>query len=160
MSSRTMRMLRGWRLVLPAAILAASALLFASCAASAPASHITIEMAADQSLAAGAAFDEMNATVVRSASVTVSGNSLDTTTSKSKSFATSNLVFIQPATGDYAIVAVVPLAGGELDYDMSQARFYAVKRASAEAAANDYGMAYSDWQVGAANGSDKFPCCE
>ena len=153
---------RRW-VVLPAVFLAASAfpLLLPACTAALPVSHVAIEIATDQAPVGQATIDETNSTVLRCASFTTDGESLTAMTSKSKTFKATILVFILPATGgDYSLVAVASVTGAEYEYDLSQAKLYAVKRASADAAAHDYGMAYADWQSGAITGSDKFPCCE
>ncbi len=156
------RTLPGGRLILPAVFLAASALLFlGSCGAPAPASQVTLAIAAGDS--SRALIDETTCIVVRCSSLTVDSTSLVVSASKSKSLKVTTLLFVPAATepaGDRVTVLAVPVAGAENEYDLAQAKRYAVTRASAEAAASDFGIAYTDWQAGATSSADRFPCCE
>ncbi len=108
-------------------------------------------------------FGNENSVVLRCGSVDLTGHSIVVTTSKSKNLKATSLVFVSPPAGDAAKevgIAVVPVTGKEYEYDSAQAKFYLVTLASAQSAVNAYGIPFADWQVGAANGSEKFPCCE
>ena len=76
----------------------------------------------------------------------------------------NTLIFVKPFDNQkpeaHIQVAFAPIIGKEYEYDMTQARFYAITPFSAEAAKDKYGIPYSDWQAGACSDSEKFPCCE
>ncbi len=149
-------------------MLSAFLLALASCSGAASATSVALEITPGYSAASGAngtaGFDEAGSFVLRCASFAENEQGITIATSKSKSLKANVLVFIKlPETaGPEADVplAAAPITGKEYEYDMAQAMFYTVTYSSAEAAVRDYGIPYLDWQTGACNSSEKFPCCE
>ncbi len=157
--TRGLELRLGW----PLAAGAMCIVLLASCGAPAPPSSVSLEIVQGSS-APYPAIDETSCVVLRCSSLTVEGNAVVTTTSKSKSFKPTALLFLPASdtqsTADYVVAAAAPVTGTESEYDISQARYFAVKPASAQAVASQQGILFADWQAGAISGSDKFPCCE
>jgi hypothetical protein len=109
-------------------------------------------------------FNEEDCIVLRCSSFTSNEREIVAKVSKSKDLKAITLVFVKlnksATNAKYVQIAVVPITGKEYEYDIAQARFYHVTPSSAEAAVDTYGIPYSDWQYGAVNNSEKFPCCE
>jgi hypothetical protein len=108
-------------------------------------------------------FDETGCIVLRCSTLTVHSNGIQADTSKSKNMKAKILVFINiPGTvgEEYYQAAVAPITGREYEYDMTEASFYTVTAASADTSIFKYGISYADWQAGAINSSESFPCCE
>jgi hypothetical protein len=109
-------------------------------------------------------FEQEGTVVLRCASVVEIGNGIVVKASKSKDMKANFLIFVRPTEAgtstDNIQIALVPITSKEYEYDMAQARFCTVTEASARAALNTYGIPFLDWQTGAVNGSEKFPCCE
>ena len=130
-----------------------------ACGSATAAGSIRLDMVSPQ--VSPAPFDERNSTVLRCASVLEDSGGISITASKSKDMVTSQLLFLQPDSSQGVfLVAVVPVTGKEYEYDMTQAKYYRVTADSASSALDRFGMAYTDWQTGAMNGSEQFPCCE
>lgn len=111
-------------------------------------------------------FDVEGNFVLRCASSANNDHGLVIETSKSKNMKANALVFVKqkhieggrPQTD--VQIAIAPIIGKEYEYDMTQARFYTVTILSAKKAIEAYGIPYLDWQSGACNSSEQFPCCE
>ena len=152
----------GARLVMT---ISAVATLFAliSCRAAASPTVVSLEIAQDKT-ASSEAIDEASCLVLRCSSMEVQGNAIVVGTSKSKSVKATTLLFLPSldngSTEEYVTVAAAPVTGKECEYDLAQARFFAVNTASAEAVAGQHGIPFADWQAGAMSSSEKFPCCE
>jgi len=110
-------------------------------------------------------FNEVDCIVFRCGSFDLNEVGVVAKISKSKNLKATTLVFVKPtqsgdAYADYIQIAAAPVVGKEYEYDMAQAKFYQVTPSSVEAAIDNYGIPYPDWQTGACNDSEKFPCCE
>jgi len=109
-------------------------------------------------------YNEGESYIIRSVSFAENGREITFAPTKSKSFKISTLMFIDSmeradSDGNVSIVAV-PVSGAESEYDLKQGKTYMIQESVALNLVSDYGITYSDWLVGAASGSDKFPCCE
>ena len=144
-------------------------LFFLSCSRPVEGDSITLEFTTnyvktyDVNRAIG--FNEADCVVFRCGSFDLNEVGIVAKISKSKNLQATTLVFVKPnqsgdAYADYIQIAVAPVIGKEYEYDMAQAKFYQVTPSSVEAAIDNYGIPYLDWQTGACNDSEKFPCCE
>ncbi len=157
--TRSLELKLGWSL----AAAAMCVVLLASCAAPPPPTVVSLEIT-QGATATYQPIDETTCVVLRCSSLTIEGNAVVATTSKSKSFKPTTLLFLPASdtqsTADYMVAGAAPVTGKESEYDISQARYFAVKPASAQAVASQHGIQFADWQAGAISDSDKFPCCE
>ncbi len=149
-------------------IFAAAIIFITSCSAKVTMSSVDLKFAPDFSILSATnvvtGFIEEESSVLRCYSITETADGIKATTSKSKSMAASTLVFISnpenTSQDDSVWVATVPVTGKEYEYDMSNAKYYKVTYTSANAATQDYGIMFPDWQTGAVSDSEQFPCCE
>ena len=111
-----------------------------------------------------ASFNEEDCIVLRCSSFTSNEQEIVAKVSKSNDIKVTTLIFVKLNRSikgaEYVQIAVANIIGKEYEYDIEQARLYQVTQSSAEAAVNTYGIPYTDWQYGAVNNSEKFPCCE
>ncbi len=134
-------------------------MLLMGCADRGTAGSVRLDKVISQSMPAS--FDEQSSMVLRCSSVLEDSSGITITTSKSKDLCATQLLFVQPLDNqNVSLICAVPVAGKEYEYDVSQAKYYWVTAQSASAALERFGIPYSDWQMGAVSGSEKFPCCE
>ncbi|GEM_PF-1748153 len=153
-----------------AALLTALSLFFVfsvSCSRPAEGDAVTLQFASSdavKSASVNATFNEQDCAVLRCSSFASNEQEIVAKVSKSKDLKATSLVFVKPnwISGDteYVQIAVANVTGREYEYDITQARLYHVTTSSAEAVVNTYGIPFGDWQCGAVNNSEKFPCCE
>ncbi len=153
------------------AILAFSIFLLSlvSCSGEIDGDSISLEFATGyasaSSIDTATGFSEEDCVVLRCASLEQNEHGIVIQTSKSKSLKATTLVFVnlnqtaRPETG-YTQIVAAPVNGKEYEYDITQVIYYEVTSSSAESAIRAYGIPYSDWQIGACDSSEKFPCCE
>ena len=141
--------------------------LLVSCSRPVEGDAVTLQFApsdAVKSASVNATFNEEDCIVLRCSSFTSNEQEIVAKVSKSKDLKATSLVFVKPnrILGDteYVQIAVANVTGKEYEYDITRAKLYQVTPSSAEAAVNIFGISYSDWQYGAVNNSEKFPCCE
>ncbi len=119
---------------------------------------------AGKATSVNADFKEKDCIVLRCSSFTSNEREIVAKVSKSKDLKATILIFVNPngisGNAEYVQIAVANVTGKEYEYNITQARLYQVTTSSAEAATENYGIAYSDWQTGAVNSSEKFSCCE
>ena len=119
---------------------------------------------AGKAASVNADFKEEDCIVLRCSSFTSNEREIVARVSKSKDLKATILIFVNPngisGNAEQFQIAVANVTGKEYEYDITTARLYQVTTSSAEAAIENYGIAYSDWQTGAVNSSEKFPCCE
>lgn len=114
-----------------------------------------------KSASVNADFNEEDCIVLRCRSLTSNEQEIIVRTSKSKDMKATALIFVKPnQEAETVIIAAANVIGKEYEYDIAQAKLYEVTAFSAEAVVNTYGIPYSDWQYGAVNNSETFPCCE
>lgn len=152
--------------VLAALCLCMPAALVTGCGSKAEISSVVLALTPggfdENSASAGLKTD--NLVVLRCSEYSTNAGKLAIKTSKSMSVTALYLAFVElqetPA-GQYAVpIAIAPITGKEYEYDLSRAAWYLVSRQEASDAASLYGINYPDWEYGAVNGSEKFPCCQ
>ena len=141
--------------------------LLVSCSRQVEGDGVTLQFASNDAIKSASvndAFNEEDCIVLRCSSFEANEREIIAKVSKSKNLKAITLAFVKlnasAADTKYIQIAAVPVTGKEYEYDIAQARLYYVTPLSAESAVNAYGIPFSDWQLGAANNSEKFPCCE
>jgi hypothetical protein len=128
---------------------------------------INLQLAPDdagKSTSVNTDFSEEDCIVLRCSAFSINEHEIVAEVSKSKDLKATALVFVKTEKSslidEYVQIAVATIIGKEYEYNIKEAKLYQVTPTSAEAAVNTYGIPYSDWQAGAVNDSEKFPCCE
>ena len=152
--------------LLNSVLVASAALLVCSCSGAPAGDEVNLAFAEagtinTQEEQTGFACDD--GMVLRCASVVETDQGLLIKTSKARNMKATSLIFVKSAgldQGSSIIIAVTRVLGKEYEYDISQASYYLVDSELVKNAIKSYGIVFADWQEGAVNDSEKFPCCE